>query len=351
MASDRFSGYVRHRLQERFGDAGPGFVVPGPPWRDYQHCDLNLSFTKERWKPWKVSRKIGREDGLYGLAGVSFTSRDRKARAVVETARKSPFGRRFSTAEIFFSERPRGGDFYVSLDGGRAKRVRTRKRRGKTTSPGYHLIEASDTSHTMEIRPRGNGIVHLFGVAFERDVAGVVMDTLAINGARLSVQFGWDEALQAEHIKRRDPDLLILAYGTNAVGDRRDPIARYEERFERGVRRLQAMAPRASCVLIGPTDRPDKIVLNDDEEQPDVCYQPRPRQAPLISAQRAVARRLGCAYWDMAAAMGGEMSMVQWSASEPRLGARDHIHLTRAGYEKLAADFYRALMVGYQRAQ
>jgi hypothetical protein len=49
-------------------------------------------------------------------------------------------------------------------------------------------------------------------------------------------------------------------------------------------------------------------------------------------------------------AMGGELSMLRWTHSDPPMGAKDYIHHTRAGYTRLANIFWDALMVGYEPA-
>jgi len=145
---------------------------------------------------------------------------------------------------------------------------------------------------------------------------------------------------------------VVLAYGTNATGDKRDPIASYEARIERVVQRVRSTTPEASCLLIGPSDRPVKVKPPEGEEWPEDeprQFYARARQPALIAAQKRVAFRHGCGYWDMAAAMGGSMSMLRWAHSEPRLGARDYVHLTRDGYERLANIFHQALMADYAR--
>ena len=350
MAGDGFTKVIRHRLQARFGDAGPGFIVPGPPWKDYNHRDLNLSYSKDRWDPYWVSSKHRREDGLYGLAGASLSSRDRRAWSEVETARKSLFGRLVSSAEVFYWGHRRSGDLWVTIDGGRRKRVRTRSSKA---GPGYARFELEDAPHVIRLAPRGNGRVHVFGLALERNVPGVVMDVMGINGARMSAQLSWDPELFREHLQRRAPDLVVLAYGTNAVGDKRDPIDAYERRIERVVKRVRSVVPKSSCLLIGPTDRPVKMPPPEGDEWKEGearQFQARARQPLVIAAQKRVAFRHGCAYWDMAAAMGGTLSMLNWVHAEPRLGARDYIHLTRDGYERLADLFYQALMASFDAA-
>ncbi|PIE64480.1 MAG: hypothetical protein CSA24_03060, partial [Deltaproteobacteria bacterium] len=322
------------------GDAGLGFVVPAKPWRDYYNKDANIDYN-DGWDSYWVSRTRSRDDGLYGLAGVSFTSDSKRARASVSTAKVSPFGRRVSHVEVFYWKQPGGGDFYIYVDGARSERVKT-----KAKSPGtaYATLDLPDGPHEIELRPRGNGPVTLFGVALDRDVPGVVMDHLGINGARAASQLEWDPRVFADHLARRDPDLVVLAYGTNAIGDDDDPIERYERRLDLVVTRIKSLLPRASCLLVGPSDRPVKVTEEGADGEALVSFLPRPRQQEVIDVQRRVAHRYGCGYWDWAHAMGGDLSMISWVHSEPRLGARDYIHLTRAGYERVGALFMDALM-------
>lgn len=353
MAGDLFTKIIRHRLQDRFGDAGPGFIVPSAPWRDYNHRDANITYSKRGWSPYYVSSKHARDDGLYGLAGCSFESRDDDAWCRVETARQSPFGRQVTDVEVYFWKQKRGGDFYVVIDGddkrkGKRHKVKTRSR---AEGPGYVSFALDDGPHSIEIRPRGNGKVTLFGVALDRSEPGVVMDVMGINGARASAQLQWDPRLFAEHLTRRKPDMVVLAYGTNATGDTHHPIEAYERQLDLVLNRVKSLVPQASCLLLGPTDRPIKVLVPDTSDPSGratrQAYLPRPRQAQLVATQRRVATRYGCGYWDMVAAMGGDMSMLRWVASEPRLGSRDYVHLTRPGYERLADLFWDSLMVAY----
>jgi lysophospholipase L1-like esterase len=344
MAGDMFTRVIRHRLQDRFGDAGPGFVVPAWPWRDYNHRDVNISYTKKRWDSFWVSRtRNRRDDDLYGMAGVAFSSNDKRATVEISTARRSRFGRSVNQIDVFYWKQRRGGDFYVTIDGKR-RRVRTRS---KEPGPAYATYVLEDAPHTIKIRPRGNGEVLLFGVALDRDVKGVVMDTMGINGARASAQLEWNPRLFADHLTRRDADLVVLAYGTNAVGDMDDPIEAYERRFDLVVNRVKSLLPEASCLIIGPSDRPVKVPPAARDDKLPMRFLKRPRQGQVIAVQKKISERYGCGFWDMAAASGGDLSFLTWVASEPRLSARDYVHFTRRGYERMADLFWKELMKGF----
>lgn len=380
MACDSFTQHLRRRLQKRFGDGGPGFVVGAKPWRNYNHRDVTISY-EGRWRSSFVSRTRSHPDGLYGLAGVSWASDRRYDVSRFATRSKGATGRRVSEVEVYYWKQPKGGDFYVTLDGKR-KRVRTRSRKAK---PGYARFTLPDGPHSVELRPRGNGEVRFFGVSMERSQPGVVVDTLGINGARAQSHLEWRSDVYEAHLARRKPDLLIMAYGTNATGDKDDPIDAYEARLDRVLLKARAAAGDASCVYVGPSDRPLKVGPMDvvpelakklldhqgrtlerkrlfpakrkgrtrraakskGPRSAPLFFLPRPRQAQVIAAQKRVALKHGCAYWDWNAMMGGDLSMIRWVHAKPRMAAKDYVHHNRGGYKRAADLFWDALMGGY----
>ncbi len=334
VASDTFTGPLRQMLQDEFGDAGHGFVLPARPWRSYRHADVNIDGTLTWWGDW-VGKRGGRTDGLYGLAGVSIASESPEDYASVATTVDNPHGRRVSRFEIHYLEQPGGGSMDVRIDDRLVRRIATA---GLVPAARHVVFRVEDAGHRLEIRPVGDGEVRLFGVVMERDVPGVVLDTLGINGHRAEYQLQWNEAIQREMLALRRPDLVVLAYGTNECGDDDVPIADYEAALEAVVTRIRQAVPQASCLLIGPSDRPMRAGRRWVE---------RPRQAEVVAVQRRVAARHGCAFFDLVAFMGGPLSMVRWVEHDPPMAARDHVHLTARGYRRLAEVLHDALLEGY----
>jgi lysophospholipase L1-like esterase len=271
------------------------------------------------------------EPGRYGLAGVAMTTSSAGAFGRVTTGE-----RHASRFELFYLRQPDGGTLDVRIDGRPVGRVRTR---GEEPAGEYALYTVPDGPHTFEVRARGDGPVTVYGVAVEREVPGVILDTLGINGARASAQLMWDEALWREHIRRRSPDLVVLAYGTNESGDDDQPIETYERDLRTVVARVRATVPGASCLLIGPSDRP---VANRDGTFAD-----RPRTAMVVDVQRRVSAELGCAFFDLVGFGGGPMHMVEWAALEPAWAQRDHVHYTARGYQRLGEVLHGSLLSGY----
>ncbi len=333
-ASDLYTGLLRRELQRAYGDAGHGFVLPVAPWPSYRHRGVHIESAGE-WTTYKVQQPSGAPDH-YGLAGVAVESSSAGAWGLVRTERDGPVGEAVSAFDVFYLEQPGGGDFDVLIDGAEARRVRTA---ADERRPGYAVFEVPDGPHELKVRVQGNGPVRLFGVALGRATPGVVVDTLGINGSRARSHLYWEDRTYREHLARRDPDLVVLAYGTNESGDEQ-PMREYMEELDRVLTRIQEAVPEASCLLVGPSDRPVRVNRRS--------VQDRPRTAAIIDAQWRVALEHGCGFFDTVAFQGGPLSTFAWSSLSPPYAAADLVHFTRLGYERFGQVLLGALVEGFE---
>lgn len=161
----------------------------------------------------------------------------------------------------------------------------------------------------------------------------IVYQPLGVNGARAKkfLEMTGSEAF-LRSVGQRNPDLIVLAYGTNEVTDNDWTVASYERMFVEIVNRLHAAAPNASVLIMGPPDR-------------GVNGRSAPRMAAMIEAQKRAAFRSGAAFWSACEAMGGDGSINAWSSRGLTQG--DHVHYTVQGYYRLADLFYGDLMMAY----
>src|SRR5262249_43416642 len=144
-----------------------------------------------------------------------------------------------SRVELFYMKRPNGGHLELRIDA-RAQRIATASPKRE---PGYASVDVEDGPHHVEIRSVGDGPVRVFGVALERDRPGLILDTLGVPGTRSRDHLYFDDAFYREHIAKRKPDLLVLAYGTNESGDDDAPEGQYESELRRVIVRARAAAP------------------------------------------------------------------------------------------------------------
>lgn len=321
-AEDQFTGFLRQSWQRRFGDAGPGFVLPARPFALYDHREVAIAETGA----WRVVRVRGRRrpPDRYGPAGFAIEAAHR-AEAFV--APREPVDR----ARVFFLEQAGGGRFEMQVGEGRPEVVRTRG-----DGVASRSIEPEGGVSRIAFRACGDGPVRLFGVSLERDAPGVIIDAMGVPGARLRDRLPWEDRAMRRQLAELEPDLIVLAYGTNEAGFTGRPLRRYRAEVDEAVRRARAAAPGASCLLIGPSDRPRR--------EADGTFSDRPRTAQVIAIQRAAARRHGCGYFDLVAFQGGTLSMPRWVGAG--LALDDHVHFTEEGHEILARVLSRALLRG-----
>lgn len=328
-AADLWTGELRRRLQDRFGDAGHGFVFPVRWNAGYRHQDLVVESSKN-WLVWRHKRDDPCAISDFGCSGLVATSADPTDFAIVHTTVDNEHGRRANRLELWVRTAPDGGTLLVDLDG-HVERISTR---ADAVEAVFHVWRTTDAGHTLRIAPVGDGPVTIYGMVIERTAPGVIIDQLGIPGMRADILLHWQESVWRDQIERRKPDLVVLAYGTNDVGDEDEPIEVYADTWRKVLGRLRQAVPDASCILVGPTDR-----LGKDPQGEKRTF---PRTAAVIQTQKRIAAELGCGQWDAQAAMGGPGSMTRWRRA--RLAQSDDVHLNRAGYTWLAELFEAELL-------
>lgn len=317
-AADLAVGYVRTYLQTRFGDGGPGFIPLVPLSRWYRHSEVKVEASKG-WRKEHAQRRDGRLDGHYGLLGASFAATKAKRWCTVSPKKRSTSCEGVSEIELLYLRQPDGGSFRAQIDDGPKVEINTA---ADEVSPGYHAFSVEPGAHTIRVETSDDTEVRVFGVILERPDPGVVVDVLGIDGTRGSNHLTWNEALWADNIQRRAPDLYTLSYGTNESVDEDLSVTLYAEDFREHLRRFSRVLPEASCVVIAPVDFP----LREGD-----ALSVRPLLKGIIAAQRQISAEEGCGFWDGVAFMGGELSMATWVNSEPPLARGDHLHFTLRG--------------------
>lgn len=328
-AADLETGTIRRALTSRFGDGGRGYVQIGRPWKSYAQEGVRTGMTDfvgEHSGP-KFHGRPGSE-GLFGLGGGAIGTDRRGARAWADLTARA------SVIELSYLQQPGGGSFDFIVDNVRVARVQTR---GVAFTAAFRAVPVADGPHSVEVRALGDGAVRVYGLTLDAASNGVTVDALGINGARATALLAWNEGHVAEQLRRRTPDLVVLAYGTNESGDDAPP-ERYERHLVDALSRVRRAVPSASCLLLGP---PDRAIETKDG------WITSPKIVEIVRSQRRVAQAAGCAFYDQLAAMGGEGSIAAWAAQDPPRAARDRVHLSRDGYAQLGASFVSDLLRGY----
>jgi lysophospholipase L1-like esterase len=342
ICADLITGTARRKLQERFGDAGHGFMLASRPWEWYVHDGIEFASTDWLSHP-MLNGKL--PDGMFGFGGVAS-----RALGAGQISRYAPStetgsnGKNFSRMEVYYLKQPGGGSFLMASDDGQQQTISTA---ADHTGSGFAELRADPAKpHTFEIKTTG-GAVRLFGAALENDMPGVVYDSLGVTGAYaglLAVEM--NEQNWAEQLQRRNPNLVILNYGTNeSQYDAPENFATYENDLREVVRRVRAALPKTAILIMAPMDR--------GKRGPGGGIITLPAIPKIVEMQRRVAQETGSAFFDTYRAMGGEGTIARWYAgvNGVRLVGGDLMHPKPPGAEIVGTLLSDAMMKGFDRYQ
>lgn len=319
-AADEWTGGLRDLFQQRFGDGGSGFSVAGHPFAGYRRFDARGG-ASTGWH--SDGMRSGTGDGYFGLGGIG-VSTDRAGQLVyLDTA--------CDRIEIEYLQQPGGGRLALADNDRQIQDFSTDGELGA----GYLSIETDGGPHRFVLTTLESKPVRLFGWVVDKD-AGVTYEALGINGAEAGLIMKWNQDMLATYLQRRNPGLIVLAYGTNEASDHAWDQASYRSMFSSLLERLRASAPASSILVIGPGDRwirtraGWKLVDGIDD---------------IIAAQRAACKANRAGFWDTRERMGGKGAMRDWVTAG--LGQADRVHFTGTGYRKLASALFDDLMSQY----
>lgn len=338
VAADYWSGELRRLFQERFGDAGPGHVFPGRPWRYFRHARAR-SLAAAGWET--AGLGSGLQDGVYGLSGVGLVPLGEAEPAALEAS--------FSDFEVQLALFADGECATVAVDGdtffaGTPDDPAALECADVDVEPvegsGVRLVRIrpreplAEVPHRLEVGDGCGGAARLLGSDLWSGRPGVVWDALGVNGAELGALRKWDPSVRRLLLSLSDPALLVVSYGTNDLGRSDLTYEGYRADAVALLSSLKADAPGASVLVTGPIDRGSR----SRKRRRSLAA----NEALLIRALREAARETGCAFWDARAAMGGDGSISRWASRG--LAQRDLVHLTGKGYGELARLLHSRLM-------
>ncbi len=340
ITNDGITSTVRRILQENFGDAGHGFILMDRPWAWYGHQAITFT-SGGGWdsNPMGPGSNAG---GEFGLGGVSFTASGPGKYARFAPAADGATGKNFSRMEVYYLLAPGGGQFSVSVNGRDTQTISTD---GPSDTSGFYEIKAERPGeNTFEVKSAG-GSVRLFGAVIENEGPGVVYDSLGVNGAYAGLlATAMSESHWAEQLRHRNPNLVVINYGTNEsqyASD--DQMVRYEKDLREVIRRVRVALPSVSILVVSPMDR--------GKRAPGGKIVTLPSIPKIVEMQRRVALEENVAFFNTFQAMGGEGTMAKWAAGKGKnhLVGGDLTHPTAEGAEVVGRLIYEGIADGYNK--
>jgi lysophospholipase L1-like esterase len=325
--ADLITGDVRDLLQERFGDAGPGFILIAKPWAWYGHHNVDVSGTG-----WKIDTAVGSmREANYGLGGAIFTGPVGATSTIHLTAHDS------TSIEVEYLAEPNGGNLDITADGAPAGTIATAAdtRQNAATSvplpPGTKQVKLTVTGSPVQ----------LFGVAFGNDDRGLTYDSIGLNGASTTVMSrAFNPQTFSAALEHRNPDLVVINYGTNESSFPSYVEKQYEPELIRAIGRVRTALPDTSILIMSPMDR--------GERSGDTITTMR-AIPEIVAIQQRVADQTGCGFFNTYQSMGGTGTMARWYDHHPPMVGADLIHPSPQGARIVAQLLTGQLLIGYER--
>jgi lysophospholipase L1-like esterase len=358
-AGESISGPWRDLLTARYGSAGRGVLPPGAPFLGFLPHGVSVA-QSAGWSAvntLNAAKRYPGRDLLFGISGFRLTAETEGAQLTLTADGQNLFTHVVVCAEV----RPGGGAYRlrfgdvnteVSLEAGVAA-IRCQAFNDPRPSSTATLIAEG-------------GAVTLTSWATFNDGPGVSLSNLGVIGAQLKHFAEAGDAAVAEELKAYQPDLIVLAFGTNeGFGTSFDPDD-YAALLESQIARLRRLSGGAPILVLGAPDantrradllhnaarprlaggapaRPPGVDIDSllegapppDAPQvnsgPGLAWYPPPALAQIRDVQRRVAAAMSVAFWDWGDRMGGPGAANRWSSANPPLQRGDRVHFTPAG--------------------
>jgi lysophospholipase L1-like esterase len=364
-AADYFTGELRQKLQARYGNGGVGYLDAGKP-----HIGVRSGAMKITASPGWTYHAIQRSDNIAEFWLSGFNAVATASGEVLTFASDTPVP--FDSIEIEALRQPGGGSIDISLDGAVKSSADLN---GTAVEPVVLRLRPdgapTDRVRQIEIRSRGAGVVSIASIGVYQKQAGVSYNNIGYPGATIDLVNKFDEKLMADGLRRLDPQIVVLVFGTNEASKPNLDAARYERNYEKAIARIRAALPNVQIVLVGPPDGAERPPHCLGKGPADAACHPAPPSDANASAsepadcewhtiahldlvrdvERKIAARHGFVYWNWATINPNQCASHQLVAASPPLMTPDHVHFTPAGYVKGADLFLDALIPVIEKLQ
>lgn len=318
-AADFFSGKLRERFQADYGNGGIGFI---PPTNIAGQRIANVQYQSDK-KAWTLLSSRKDSDPDFPLGG--FISEPQAKWAKLQLSENPVTQQRYQLQALY--KAPTTAQMNVQSSTNKVLSL-------SQTQGKWQFSNPTAMTFPVSITVSKNQPVKLGGWLITNQQPGVMLSSLGINGATINMMDKWGTQW-TETLGQLNPDMVILAYGTNEAFNDTFDLDAYRQQLTDKIRQIRQQAPNSAILLIGPSDSiKNKEALDCRSQQPQWL-------SDIIRIQKEVAQQEKTLFWDWRDYMGGECSIKAWALYD--LARPDGVHLSREGYESSANTLYSQL--------
>lgn len=344
---DRISGYIRSKLQAKFGGGGVGLLSASTITNSQ---NIGQSFSENWLRITAFGGGSKAPDGRYGAMAImcryatALSDSSSDSTLITKTyhngsitlTRRGGFSSgNYNHVRIFTGYNTDSVTITLSYQGITDKKILPPNASFQTLD-----FSLSAAPNQLKINFEGKRSPEVYGISLERE-NGVVVDNISMRGASGTMFYKLNTALTSQMYQELAPQLIIFQYGGNVMPyiQTKKEAENFAKAFKSNIQRIQKMNPNASILVIGPSDMSKKI---------NGTMQTYPILTTVRDAMKRVTQELGGGYFDLYEVMGGLNSMPSWVSANPALAAKDYIHFSPKGANKIAELLYEALMLDYE---
>jgi lysophospholipase L1-like esterase len=345
---DRITGFLRYKLQSKFGGSGVGLM---PLMNPTPSASLMTSNSDEWCKYTLIGKnpahiKHSRYGALLSFARFSPLLKDSNYSDTVifkgnifisKSLQGYANTRNFQKLRLFYGFNKK--DVKINLSANHELLVSEILPQNQELKVFEYDFTKPPSSLSLQLKGKDSPDVYGFALDAEK---GVAVDNIPLRG---SSGYGFSQMnfnFLQKFYELLNVKLVIMQFGVNAVPEDEKTIipdyAYYERGFYSQLQTIKKTNKDICVIVIGISDRSRKAGDN---------YESNPNIEKIRKAQKNAAFRAGCAYWDLFEAMGGENSMPSWVFAKPALANKDFTHFNEKGARMVAEMFYNALIYDY----
>lgn len=315
-AGDFFTGELRDRLQQQFGNGGIGWIYANKVYGQrlsrvaYENNGWDVITSRKHKDDFPLGGVISRSTHSGDIVKISATDKhDKKLYKITMQIRKLS-----TNAESLIIRDSSSHIINVDTD--------------------FNNLSWNNVTFYTQLPfsyQNTGGVWDVGNINLETGSSGIIVSAMGINGAQLSDWSKWHNGL-IKDLTDTNADLVILSYGTNESLSKNLNIVELQKIWENSVDVVKQALPHAGILIIGAPE-----VLSS---QAGTCGTRTKFLNEVQNMQKHVAQKEQTLYWSWQDANGGVCSMKNWISGG--YGRKDGVHFTEKGYDysasKLAND-------------
>lgn len=304
---------LRQQLQQKWGNAGIGWVYPAPV--SGQRTPL-MDYSGSKWQLLNARRDLAD----FPLGGILVRSQPQQS--LVLNPKDT------SIQKITLAMRPILADSPLKIIDAQQKETLAYSLHGNKWQ--YFTLHAQAP---IQIQAANNALWEIGAINFENQKSGVIVSALGLNGTQLGHWSKWRKDWEND-LSETQADLIILAYGTNEAFNEQINMVQTKKTWQDNINRIRQTLPNAGILIMGA---PESLTNKNG-----TCGTRPKRLTEIQKMQVQLAKENQLLYWSWQDAMGGECTMNHWINN--KLAQNDGVHFTPQGYQMSAKKLSRAIL-------